>query len=145
MNINAYYGYYIPVYQTTGKCSFLETLFGTCAPESTVLNMINNAKNDKYGYQFIENFLYFANSTSAISFSFPSDIPIYIIHNETQPGTPPIIWSSWYNYTTTGYGGTLNQTNQSTEYYWLQSEVKIIPHIPTSGNQANIFAFYNTH
>ena len=142
MNINAYYGYYIPVYQTSGVCP----LFGNCNTNPTpILNMINNAKAGNYAYQYIENFLYFANSTSAISFSFPSSIPIFIIHNETQPGTPPIISSSWYNYTTTGYGRTLIQTNQSVGYCPSYTGITLTPQIPSSGSQANMFAFYLTH
>ena len=115
MNITAYYGYYIPVYQTSGNCSLVEKVFGDCAPKTTsVLKMVNNAKNDTYGYQFVEDFLYFANSTSSISFSFPNSIPVYVCFSSG---------CGEYNYNTTGYGGTLNQTNQSTSV--LQSAVKV--------------------
>jgi len=146
ININANYGYFIPVYQTSGVCPLVSNLFGSCQTKpSSVLNMINSAKNDSYAYQYIENFLYFANSTSVISFSFPNYIPIY--HWYIEASNSAKTWYSEENYTTTGYGWTLNQTNQSTSMLLSSyaNKVQITPKIPTSGSQANMFAFYNTH
>ena len=137
----------IYLFKTSGVCPLGSSIFGTCQTKpSSVLNMIGSAKNDSYAYQYIENFLYFANSTSPISFSFPNYIPILILHNYTAPGSIPQIWYTVYDYNTTGYGWTLIQLNQST-IYGSNGKISfsIIPSIPASGSQANIFAFYNYH
>jgi len=150
-NITAYYGYYIPVYQASGVCN-QHGLFGpSCSTNnpSSVLNMVSDAESNNYYYQFIQNFLYFATSTSSISFSFPNYIPIIEWINYTikySNGAQQTSWSNKVvNYTTLGYSQTLLKTNQSVGYSPIQNGVSLIPQIPTSGSEANIFAFNNTH
>ena len=149
-NIAAYYGYYIPVYQASGVCNQYGLFGPSCSTNnpSSVLNMVSDAESNNYYYQFIQNFLYFATATASISFSFPNYIPSIQWTNTTfkNNGAQQTSWSEQIqNYTTSGYSQTLLETNQSTRVVPFQDEITLYPSIPTSGSQANLFAYNNSH
>ena len=147
LNIKAYFGYYIPVYQTSGVCP----LFGNCNTNpSSVLDMISDAKAGNYAYQYIENYLYFAPSTSAITFSFPNYLLLTMEINKTYSGKSITTYSNVtykdYNYNTNGLNRILLQNQSSViERSPNYQTIVLDPSIPTSGSQANIFAFLLNH
>ena len=112
--------------------------------------MISDAKSNNYYYQFIQNFLYFATATASITFSFPGSIPIAQWTNTTfvynNNHTQTTSWSEQIqDYTTSGYSQTLLKTNQSMTVLFSYGEVQLTPQILSSGSQANLLAYNNTH
>jgi len=139
MQINANYGYYIPVYQTSGSI----INFGCNTNPRTILNLIYNSTNEFNCYVYTEDNLTFANSTSAIEIN----IPNHIYH--------------WYQVTFYKNNTTLyayvreNATNDGYKYILINDQGSVImtnpnlqtillnPEIPSSGSQTNAFGFYD--
>jgi len=142
MQINADFGYYIPIYQATG----IKSRFGGNCDTSpnTIFNLVSNSTNIDDCYNYIEDNLTLALSPQAIQIN----IPNYIYHWYQYyyyydfNGTTFYAYERW-NATNDGITNILIEKNQSTMFHNLQNGIKIIPEIPTSGNQTNVFAFYD--
>jgi len=147
MQINADYGYYIPVYQATGVCPLFATNCNNYNPGS-ILNMIDDAKTNSYSYQYVEDNLIFAISTSAIQINIPS--PIYYFSQVQGSQTRGngqyeyVYYYKRYNATNDGITNILiNQQGSVTYSPYGKTSIYLIPSVPSSGSQTNVFAFYD--
>jgi hypothetical protein len=146
IQINANYGYYIPVYQDTGKAPYWG-LFTNCNNTySSVLNMVQASWNGAC-FQYVDTYLYYTKSTQSIEVQIPSTIQYYEIIKTIQPPLNYIYYEVVaYNATNNGYStkpliakGSTSLTPITNNY----SAVYINASVPTSGGQANIYAFYD--
>jgi len=74
MNINAFYRYYIPIYQLLNPgFQIAHGLCGNTNPPGSILNLIENSKSI-ICREMTEDNLTFVNSTSAIQINIPNNI-----------------------------------------------------------------------
>ena len=140
MQINAGYGYYIPIYQGTrgyfgkGRCN---------TNPGTILNLIFNSTHPNSCYTFTEDNLTLALSTQAIQVNIPNHIyHWWQDHCAYSNGTKFYLYEKW-NASNNGYKNILIHQNQSTTWLPFQNGISVYPSIPSSGSQTNAFAFFD--
>jgi len=139
MNINAYYGYYIPFYQETDTILPMYPIsVPQCNPNpGSIMNLINDAKNSCF--EAVEDNLTFASSTQAIQINIPSNFYYWI--NFTYENEY-IYYEKW-DAKNNGLNNTLINDDQTTKFVTFgTTRIQIYPSTPSSGSQYNVFAIY---
>jgi len=140
MQINADYGYYIPIYQGTG--GYFAN--GECNTNpGTILNLIYNSTHPNNCYTFTEDNLTLALSTQAIQINIPNHIYHWWQDNYTYSnGTKFYLYERW-NASNDGYKNILIQENQTLKWLPFQNGISVYPSTPSSASQTNAFGFYD--
>jgi len=144
IQINADFGYYIPIYQVTNLNTPNPVIQCNNNNPSSILQMIENAESS-ICEEAVEDNLTFAVSTQAIQVNIPNNIYYWLMYNfsNTNNNTIFYLYEKWDNINN-GYNNTIINHQGSVIMKTHNSNlIYLYPLIPSSASQYNIFAFYD--